>query len=87
MQHKPNSIFSAAAKVLAAHDLTESLNEDGVKIGQTYHVKIKNVEFEAKVIKIDRNIVIYQRNHVPGTLAYQLQRMPIDDFEDSLVSK
>jgi hypothetical protein len=83
MQNKSNSIFSEAAKFLAENNFTK----EGVKVGQTYRVEIKNIIQDVKVVKIDRNIVIYQRNHVPGTLAYQLQRMPIDDFEDSLVSK
>lgn len=83
MQNKSNSIFSEATKFLA--EINSS--KEGVKVGQTYHVKIKNITQEVKVVKIDRNMVIYQRKHVPGTLAYQLQQMTIDDFEDSLVSK
>lgn len=109
MQHKPGTIFEAAAYVLFNEDVnitTQSQHEayagdhvntgifydgNGVKVGKTYQMKVKtgsrfSTDYDVKVIKIDRNIVIYKKVAAPGTMGFQPERMPIEDFEDSLLT-
>jgi hypothetical protein len=97
MEHKSNSIFSAAASILAesyAGDYVNTgvlYNGNGVRVGQTYQMKSKapsrfTTNYDVKVLKIDRNIVIYKKVAAPGTMSFQPERMPIEDFEDSLIT-
>jgi hypothetical protein len=63
----------------------------GVKIGVTYQRKVKigthwSDDQDVKVIKIDRNIVVFKKVALPGKMEYQPERQPIEDFEDSLLT-
>lgn len=63
----------------------------GVKPGITYQRRTKigshwTDDQDVKVLKIDRNIVIFKKVALPGKMEYQPERQPIDDFEDSLLT-
>lgn len=75
---KNDSIAEAAERVLS---------ESEAIAGKTYKIKMKNSQGYSivKVLKIDRGIVIYKKENAPGTMAYQPQRMPQDDFEELIV--